>query len=1066
MARFFIDRPVFAWVIAIIIMLAGALSILSLPISQYPKIAPTAVTISARYPGASAKTMEDTVTQVIEQKMKGIDSLRYMSSTSDSTGQTSITLTFDSDTNPDIAQVQVQNKLALATPMLPEAVQRQGVSVTKSTSSFLMIVGLVSDDPSVTGRDLSDYIATYLMDPVSRVDGVGDTQLFGAQYAMRVWLDPHKLLNYKMTPADVSSAITAQNAQLSVGQIGGTPAVPGQGMSFTILSQSMLQTPGQFERIVLRVNPDGSTVRLADVARVELGSEAYDTIAHYNGKPSAGIGIKLATGANALNTVKGVRATLEGLSKNLPEGIHCVFPYDTTPFVRVSIEEVVKTLAEAIVLVFLVMYLFLQNFRATIIPTIAVPVVLLGTFGALAAFGFSINMLTMFGVVLAIGLLVDDAIVVVENVERIMTEEGLPPREATRKSMGEITGALVGVALVLSAVFIPMAFIKGSSGVIYRQFSLTIVSAMTLSVIVAIVLTPALCATFLKPAHKHEHQAQRGFFGWFNRAFDRTSRRYRRQVSGVTGRVGRMMCIYLALLAGMALLFLRLPSSFLPEEDQGVIFSIVQLPAGAPQERTMEVLEQLEHHYLVEEKETVNSLFTVSGFSFAGNGQTTGLAFVQLKPWEERKGEGMSAAAVAGRAMAAFSRIRNAMVFAFTPPAVMELGNATGFNLYLQDRAGIGHEALMQARNQLLGMATLHPAIVLLRPNGMEDTPQFQIDVDQAKAGAHGLNMADVNNLLGTALGSTYVNDFNDRGRVKKVYLQGDAPFRMMPEDINDWHVRNAQGNMVPFSAFASSRWTYGSPRLERYNGVPAVELVGVPTPGLSTGDAMRVIEEMVAQLPPGLGIEWTGVSYQERMSGSQAPALYAISILVVFLCLAALYESWSVPTAVILVVPLGIIGALAATMVRGMNNDVFFQVGLLTTIGLAAKNAILIVEFAMHLVKAGKPLLEATVEAARLRLRPILMTSLAFVLGVLPMAISTGAGSGSQRAIGTGVIGGMLSATVLAVYFVPVFFVLVYRFATRKRKEATPQAPDSGMLGEPLPSNDNPAGTPGEVTR
>ena len=802
------------------------------------------------------------------------------------------------------------------------------------------------------------------------------------------------------------------------------------------------------------------------MGRVELGSESYDAVSRFNGKPSTGIALKLATGANALDTVNRVRATMEELAKNLPEGIHCVFPYDTTPFVRVSIEEVVKTLAEAIVLVFLVMYLFLQNMRATIIPTIAVPVVLLGTFGALAAFGFSINMLTMFGVVLAIGLLVDDAIVVVENVERIMTEEGLPPREATRKSMGEITGALVGIALVLSAVFIPMAFISGSSGVIYRQFSLTIVAAMTLSVIVAIVLTPALCATFLRPMHKHEHQAQRGFFGWFNRMFDRTSQGYRRQVSGVAGRVGRMMGIYLLLLIGTGFLFLRLPTSFLPEEDQGTIFSLVQLPTGAPQERTLEVLRQVEHHYLVEEKDTVDSLFTVAGFSFAGSGQNAGLAFVQLKPWDERKGAGMSAEAVAGRAMGAFSRVKNAVIYAFTPPAVTELGNASGFNLYLQDRAGIGHEALMQARNQLLGMAAQNPALAVLRPNGMEDTPQFQIDIDQAKAGAHGLSMADVNDTLSTALGGSYVNDFIDRGRVKKVYLQGDAPFRMMPEDINDWHVRNTQGNMVPFSAFSSSRWSYGSPRLERYNGLPAVELLGSAAPGRSTGEAMQAIEEMAARLPAGVGIEWTGLSYQERMSGSQAPALYAISILVVFLCLAALYESWSVPTAVILVVPLGILGALAATYGRGLNNDVFFQVGLLTTIGLAAKNAILIVEFAMHLVKAGKPLLEATVEAARLRLRPILMTSLAFVLGVLPMALSTGAGSGSQRAIGTGVIGGMLSATVLAVYFVPVFFVLVYRYATRKRKGATPQGPDSGTPDAPLPSNDNPAGTPGEVTR
>ena len=1046
MARFFIDRPVFAWVIAIIIMLAGALSIFNLPVSQYPKIAPTAVTISASYPGASAKTMEDTVTQVIEQQMKGIDDLTYMSSTSDSSGQVSITLTFDSGTDPDIAQVQVQNKLSLATPLLPDAVQHQGITVNKSSSSFLMVLSLVSDDPNVTGRDLSDYASSYLLDPISRLNGVGETQLFGAQYAMRVWLDPNKLNNYKMTPQDVVDAIDAQNAQVSAGQIGGTPAQPGQQMSFTILSQSLLQSKNQFADIVLRVNQDGSAVRLADVARIELGSESYDSVSRFNGKPSTGIAIKLATGANALDTVKRVHAKMDELSANLPAGVHYAVPYDTTPFVKASIEEVVKTLVEAIVLVFLVMFLFLQNFRATIIPTIAVPVVLLGTFGALAAFGFSINMLTMFGVVLAIGLLVDDAIVVVENVERIMSEEGLPPKEATRKSMQEITSALVGIALVLSAVFIPMAFISGSSGVIYRQFSLTIVSAMTLSVIVAIVLTPALCATLLRPLHKHGNLTQRGFFGGFNRLFDRTSKGYRRQVSGVLGRTKRMMLVYLCILAAMAVLFLRLPTSFLPEEDQGSIFTMVQLPTGSTQEQTLEVLRQVEQHYLVDEKENVTSILTVAGFSFAGRGQNAGMGFVQLKPWDERKGEAASASAVVGRAMGAFSRIKQALVYAFTPPAVQELGNASGFDFYLQDRAGKGHEALMQARNQLLGMAGQDPAIVGLRPNGMEDTPQYQIDIDQAKAGAYGLSMSDVNSTLGIALGGSYVNDFIDRGRVKKVYVQGDAPFRMMPEDINLWYVRNSQGSMVPFSVFSSSRWTYGSPRLERYNGLPAVELQGNAAQGKSTGEAMAAIEAIAAKLPPGFGVEWTGLSYQERLSGSKAPALYAISILVVFLCLAALYESWSVPTAVILVVPLGVIGALLATSGRGMNNDVYFQVGLLTTIGLSAKNAILIVEFAMALVKSGRPLLEATMEAARLRLRPILMTSLAFLLGVLPMAISTGAGSGSQRAIGTGVMGGMLTATLLAIYFVPVFFVIIYRFAVERRQKA---APDDASPGE-----------------
>ncbi len=1048
MAKFFIDRPVFAWVIAIIIMLAGALSILKLPISQYPKIAPTAVTISAAYPGASSKTVEDTVTQVIEQKMKGIDNLRYMSATSDSTGQVAITLTFDSNTDPDIAQVQVQNKLSLATPLLPEAVQRQGITVNKSASSFLMIVALASDDPKMTGRDLSDYASAYLLDPISRVNGVGEASVFGAQYAMRIWLDPNKLNNYKLQPSDVSSAIVAQNAQISAGQIGGTPAQPGQQMSFTILSQTRLESVEQFEKIILRTNQDGSTVRLKDVARVELGSESYDTVSHFNGKPSTGIAIKLATGANALETVKGVRALADSLSTTFPAGMRIVFPYDTTPFVRVSIEEVIKTLAEAIVLVFLVMYLFLQNMRATIIPTIAVPVVLLGTFGALAAFGFSINTLTMFGVVLAIGLLVDDAIVVVENVERIMTEEGLSPKEATKKSMGQITGALVGIALVLSAVFIPMAFISGSSGVIYRQFSLTIVSAMALSVIVAIVLTPALCATFLKPIHKGEHHThtQHGFFGTFNRLFDKGSARYRNGVSGLLLRPKRVMLVYLGIIVALGLLFMRLPSSFLPEEDQGVIFSLIQLPAGATQESTMKVLEQMEHHFLEKEKSTVSSLFTVAGFSFAGRGQNAGLAFIQLKPWDERKGEAASAKAVANRAMMAFSQIKSANVYAFLPPAVMELGNASGFDLFLQDRAGLGHEALMQARNQLLGMAAKNPSLMAVRPNGMEDTPQYQIDIDQARAGAFGLSQAEINTTLSTVLGGSYVNDFIDRGRVKKVYVQGDAPFRMMPEDINLWYVRNTKGDMVPFSAFSSGRWTYGSPRLERYNGMSAVEVLGMPAPGLSSGHAMAAIEEIAAKLPPGIGIEWTGLSYQERMSGSQAPALYAISILVVFLCLAALYESWSVPTAVMLVVPLGVVGAVLATFARGLTNDVYFQVGLLTTIGLAAKNAILIVEFAKDLVGKGHGLLHATMEAARLRLRPILMTSLAFILGVLPLAISTGAGSGSQRAIGTGVIGGMLTATFLGIYFVPVFFVIVYRFAMRKNKPAPAMAADAPL--------------------
>jgi multidrug efflux pump len=1035
MAKFFIDRPVFAWVIAIIIMLAGVMSILGLPVSQYPRIAPTAITISAMYPGASSKTVEDTVTQIIEQKMNGIDNLRYMSSTSDSFGKMDITLTFDASTDPDVAQVQVQNKLSLATPLLPEEVQRQGITVKKASSSFLMVLALTSDDPNTSGQDLTDYAAAFIQDPISRVDGVGEVTVFGAQYAIRVWLDPDKLNNYKLTPADVKTAIVAQNAQISAGQIGGTPSVPGQMMNFTILSQTRLETPKQFENILLRVNPDGSSVRLSDVSRVELGVENYDTFANYNGKPAGAIGIKLATGANALDTYKRVLASMGELSKTFPKGVKYVTPYDTTPFVRVSIEEVVKTLVEAIILVFLVMYLFLQNIRATIIPTIAVPVVLLGTFGVIAAFGFSINTLTMFGVVLAIGLLVDDAIVVVENVERIMTEEGLSPKEATKKSMGQITGALVGIALVLSAVFIPMAFIGGSTGVIYRQFSLTIVAAMALSVVVAIVLTPALCATFLKPAHKGQHITQHGFFGWFNRNFDKSSRRYQSGVRSLLGRTKQVMLVYALIVAALVLLFKVLPSSFLPDEDQGIVFCMVQLPAGATQDSTAKVLRQVDEYFLVNEKASVDAILTVAGFSFAGRGQNTGIAFVSLKDWSQRKGKAMSAEAISKRAMGALSQIKTAQIYAFTPPAVTELGNASGFDLFLQDRAGLGHDALTQARNQLLGMAAKNPTLIAVRPNGMEDTPQYQIDIDLAKAGAFSLSQASINDTLSTVLGGSYVNDFIDRGRVKKVFVQGDAPFRMMPEDINRWYVRNSQGTMVPFSAFSSGRWVYGSPRLERYNGVPAMEIQGMPAPGKSSGEAMKAIEEIVAQLPAGIGIEWTGLSYQERMSGSQAPALYAISILVVFLCLAALYESWSVPTAVMLVVPLGVMGAVLATYARSLTNDVYFQVGLLTTIGLGAKNAILIVEFAKALVEKGQDLLEATLEATRLRLRPILMTSLAFILGVLPLAISTGAGSGSQRAIGTGVIGGMVAATVLGIYFVPVFFVIVYKFAARIKK-------------------------------
>jgi len=1034
MSRFFIDRPIFAWVIAIVIMLAGLLAIKGLPISQYPSIAPPAISISGNYPGASAKTVEDAVTQVIEQKMKGIDGLSYMSSTSDSSGSVSITLTFANGTNPDIAQVQVQNKLQLATPLLPKEVTQQGLTVSKSTKNFLMVLGFVSENGSMTQVDIADYVAANVVDTISRVEGVGDVTQFGSQYAMRIWLNPTKLNSYQLTPADVSAAISSQNTEVSAGQLGGAPAVPGQQLNATITAQSRLRTAEQFGEILLKTTPDGAVVRLKDVARMELGSESYNTVAHFNGKPASGMAIKLATGANALKVSEAVNAKIAELTQLFPPGMKAVVAYDTTPFVKISIEEVVKTLGEAIVLVFLVMYLFLQNFRATLIPTLAVPVVLLGTFGILSLFGYSINTLTMFAMVLAIGLLVDDAIVVVENVERVMSEEGLSPKEATRKSMGQITGALVGIALVLSAVFVPMAFFGGSTGVIYRQFSITIVSAMALSVIVAMVLTPALCSTFLKPVEKGHHASNTGFFGWFNRNFDRGSKRYQGLVGSILKRGGRFMLIYLFIIAGLCVVFMRLPTSFLPEEDQGILFSQIQLPAGATQERTLKVLEQVDQHFMVQEKDTVASIFSVAGFSFGGSGQNAGIAFIKLKDWDQRHGADMRAPAIVGRAMGAFSQIRDALVFAFAPPAVVELGNASGFDLQLQDRGGLGHEALIAARNQLLGMAAKDPALAALRPNGQEDNPQYKVVIDQQKARALGLSIPDVNSVLSTAWGGSYVNDFVDRGRVKKVYLQGDAPSRMLPEDLNKWYVRNADGAMVPFSAFSSGTWTYASPRLERYNGLPSVEILGQAARGKSSGDAMAAMEALAAKLPPGIGYEWTGLSLEERASGAQTPALYTLSILIVFLCLAALYESWSIPFSVLLVVPLGVLGTVLASTAFGMSNDVYFQVALLTVVGLAAKNAILIVEFAKDLQEQGKSVMDATLEAVHLRLRPILMTSIAFGLGVLPLAISKGAGSGSQNAIGIGVLGGMLTATMLGIFFVPLFFVLIRNFAGKKQ--------------------------------
>jgi hydrophobe/amphiphile efflux-1 (HAE1) family protein len=1027
MPRFFIDRPIFAWVIAILIMMAGATAVTTLPISQYPAIAPPNILISATYPGASAKTVEDTVTQVIEQKMNGLDHLRYMASNSDSAGNASVTLTFDADTNPDIAQVQVQNKLQLAMPLLPQEVQRQGVRVQKAVNNYLLIVSFVSADGSMSRNDLADYAASALLDPISRVNGVGDVQLFGAQYAMRLWIDPQRLDGYGLTPADVSAAVQAQNAQVSAGQLGGAPSVPGQQINATITAQTRLRTPDEFRGILLRVNPDGSQIRLRDVARVELNGEVLDLDSMFNNAPAAAMGIKLSPGANALDTAKAVRARFTELSRYFPHGMEIRYPIDRTTFVRLSIEEVVKTLLEAIGLVFLVMFLFLQNFRATLIPTIAVPVVLLGTFGVLAAWGFGINTLTMFGMVLAIGLLVDDAIVVVENVERVMSEEGLSPREATRKSMSQITGALVGIAMVLSAVFVPMAFFGGSVGVIYRQFSITLVSSMVLSVIIALVLTPALCATLLKPVPEH-HGAKRAF-GWFNRLYDRGNKRYQKVVSGLVHRWSRPVVAYLVIVGVLAVMLLRMPTGFLPDEDQGQMTVQIQLPPGASLERTRRVVEQVSAHLLTEEKDAVESVTGIIGFNFAGRGQSSGLCFVQLKDWDLRTASRLKAKAVADRVTRSLQRVKEATIFAFVPPPITELGSATGFEMQLQDRGGLGHEQLLAARNQLLAAVRQEPAVTKVRPNGQDDVPQFKVDVDWQKAAALGLSFADVNTTLSSTFGLSYVNDFIDRGRVKKVYMQGDAPFRMQPRDVEGWYVRSASGRMAPFSAFASGRWTYGSPRLERFNGLPSMQIVGEPGPGRSSGDAMKAMEAAVAKLPPGIGLEWSGLSFEERLAGANAVALYLISLAVVFLSLAALYESWSVPVAVLLVVPLGVLGAVLASTLRGLPDDVYFQVGLLTTIGISAKNAILIVEFARAQQMAGKGLVEAALEAARMRLRPILMTSMAFVLGVLPLALAHGAGSGSQNAIGFAVAGGMLSATVLAILIIPVFFVLVRRF-------------------------------------
>lgn len=1040
MAQFFITRPVFSWVIAIAIMLMGTLSITTLPVSQYPAIAPPSISISATYSGASAKTVEDSVTQIIEQNMTSLDGLMYFSSTSDSNGDASLTLTFENGTDIDTAQVQVQNKLSLATAQLPTEVTKVGITVSKASSSFLMVLGFVSDNDSMDQYDIADYVVSDLYDTLSRLKGVGSVQVFGAQYALRIWLDPGKLETYRLTVSDVISAIQAQNAQVAVGELGGTPPAAGQQLNATINAQGRMQTADQFRQIVIRATTEGSALRLADIARVELGSQSYSTLSRYNGKPATGVAISLATGANALETAERIKQTILDLEKNFPQGLRAVVPYDTTPFVEVSIKGVVQTLFEAIVLVFLVMYLFLQNLRATLIPTLAVPVVLLGTFGVLAALGYSINMLTMFAMVLAIGLLVDDAIVVVENVERLMSEEKLSPLEATQKSMGQITGALIGIGLVLSAVFVPMAFMAGSTGIIYRQFSITIMAAMALSVIVALVFTPALCVTLLKQ-HTPQHDTRPAggvsrFFALFNTYFEASTTRYQASVRKILGRSGRFMLIYLALIGYMVFAFLRLPGAFLPEEDQGLLMAMLQTPVGATQERTLKSVAQMEQYLLNEETSSVDSVLSVQGFSFAGSGQNTGVAFVKLKDWDLRRDAETSASAVGQRTSAALMALKDAAGYAFSPPAIPELGTASGFVFYLQDTGSIGHNALADARDQFLTAASKSTLLRNVRANGLSDRPQLRLDIDVAKAASLGVSHSTITDTLSTAWAGNYIDDFIDRGRVKRVYMQADATFRMVPEDFLHWSVRNAQGEMVPLSTFTRVQWEYGSPQLERYNGVPAMEINGEPAQGVSSGDAMLEVERLVTELPDGVGMSWTGMSYQERQAGSQTPKLYALSLLFVFLCLAAMYESWIIPTAVLMVAPLGILGTVVAALCLGLERDVYFQVAMLTTVGLTSKNAILIVEFAKLNLEQGMALIEGTLQAVRDRLRPILMTSMAFGLGVLPLALASGAGSGAQRAIGTGVLGGMLVGTLLGIFFIPLFFVVVQRVFGKRQKQ------------------------------
>ncbi|SNR98544.1 hydrophobic/amphiphilic exporter-1, HAE1 family [Humidesulfovibrio mexicanus] len=1047
LSKFFLDRPVFAWVIAIIIMTLGVLAIYKMPIAQYPPIAPPSIAIDAYYPGASAETVENTVTQIIEQKMTGLDNMLYLTGTSSSSGQGRIEMTFAAGTDPDMAWSKVQNKLQLAMASLPDEVQRSGVKVSKSTRNYLIVVGLISEDGSMSGEDLRDYAQSNLEKILSRVPGVGEVESFGSQYAMRVWVNPDHLNSFGLTMADVISALGAYNVEVSAGQLGGAPALPGQRMNASIIVQHLLETPEEFANIPIRSNPDGSVVRIKDIGRTELGTERYDVIAGYNGVPAAALAIRQAAGANALETADAIKAKLKEMSRYFPKGVKVIYPYDTTPFTRVAIDEVVSTLVEAVVLVFVIMYLFMGNIRATIIPTIAVPVVLLGTFAVLSYFGFSINMLTMFAMVLAIGLLVDDAIVVVENVERIMAEEGLSPREATAKSMDEITSALVGIGLVLSAVFGPMAFFEGSTGVLYRQFSVTVITAMLLSVAVALILTPVLCATFLKPVPKGHQPSDSAiaFMRPFFRRFDSLFLRIRTAYVGVVGfslsRRSLFLAAYAALLVVVAALFLRMPTSYIPDEDQGILMVQAMLPSGSTLEQTTEVMTRVREHFLTKEKDAVDSVLALAGTGTGGQGQNMGLAFVRLKDWHSRKRADLRVKPIAGRAMRAFSQIKGAQVFAFPPPPVIELGMATGFDFQLLDMGGLGHDALMAARNQLLGMAMGDKRLTRVRPNGMDDVPQYRLDVDWNRAGAMGIPMEGIHTSLSAAFGSAYVNNFIQSGRVKKVYVQADTPFRMLPQDLERLFVRNSQDKMVPLSAFANGRWEAGSPKLERFNAFASINIWGEPAPGHSTGEAMAIMEELANKLPQGIGFDWSGLSYQERMSTKQGPVLYAFSIFVIFLCVAALYESWTIPFVNLLMLPLGVLGAILATWLRGLPNDVYFQIGFLTTLGLSTKNTILIVQFVKERLRHGDGLEQATLGAVKTRFRPVIMTSLAFFFGVLPLAIATGAGAGAMNAIGTAVCGGMLSATFIDLVFIPLFFVAVSRLFG-KRKAADPATP------------------------